>query len=95
MIPLWLWIRVSENENGKRRLALPIPIFLLWIVLVALLLMLAPLVLLAGLILLPFGWGRPLFGIYGNIFLLLGSMSGLSIDIESRRQHHLTRILLK
>ena len=82
MIPLWLWIRVEEK--GQRRLALPIPLFLAWLLLGALLLLLLPLVLLAALLSWPWGWGKPLLRMYWQIFVLIGSLSGLRLDIDSR-----------
>ncbi len=101
MIPLWLWVRVEEN--GKRRLALPIPIFLVWLLLGALLLLLLPLVLLAALLSWPWGWGKPLLQMYLQIFVLIGALSGLKLDIDSpvragrdgRDEGKITRIVLK
>jgi hypothetical protein len=101
MIPLWLWIRVEEH--GRRRLALPIPVFLVWLLLGALLLLLLPLVLLAGLILWAGGWGIPLLKMYFHIFVLIGALSGLKLDVSSpvkagrdgRDADKVTRIILK
>jgi hypothetical protein len=81
MIPLWLWIRVEEP--GRRRVAFPVPVFLAWLLIGALLLLLLPLVLLAGLVLLPWGWGLPLLKMYGQVFVLIGSLSGLMIDVSA------------
>jgi hypothetical protein len=81
MIPLWLWIRVEEQ--GKRRLALPIPIFLAWLLVGALLLLLLPLLLLAALLSWPWGWGKPLLQVYFHIFVMIGSLSGLKVDVSS------------
>ena len=101
MIPLWLWVRVEEQ--GRRRFALPIPLFLVWLLLAALLLLLLPLVLLAALLSWPWGWGGPLLKMYFQIFVLIGSLSGLKIDIasparagrEGHEQDKVTRILLQ
>jgi hypothetical protein len=93
MIPLWLWVRVEEN--GHRRLALPFPLFLVWLLLAALLLLLLPLVLLAGLLLWPRGWGKALVMGYFQIFVLIGSLSGLKLDVTGRSRDKLTRILLQ
>jgi hypothetical protein len=92
MIPLWLWIRVEEP--GKRRVALPIPLFLAWLLLGALLLLLLPLVLLAALLSWPWGWGKPLLQIYFHIFVLIAALSGLTIDIASRADGKITRIVM-
>jgi hypothetical protein len=93
MIPLWLMIRVEEQ--GKRRLALPIPVILVWLLLAALLLLLLPLVLLAALLSWPWGWGKPLLQIYFQVFVLIGSLSGLVIDVSSREANKVTRIKLR
>ncbi len=93
MIPLWMWIRVEEH--GKRRTAFPVPLFLIWLLLGALLLLLLPLVLVAGLILWPWGWGWPLIRMYFHVFVLLGSLSGLKIDIDSCEEGKVTRFVLK
>ncbi len=93
MIPLWLWIRVEER--GKRRLTLPVPIFLAWLLLGALLLLLLPPVLLAGLVLWPSGLGLPLLKMYFHIFVLIGALSGLKIDIDSHEEGKTTRIFMR
>ena len=93
MIPLMLWIRVEEQ--GARRLALPIPLFLVWLLLAALLLLLLPLVLLAALLSWPWGWGWALIKIYFQIFVLIGSLSGLKLDIRSREHGKITRIIMQ
>jgi hypothetical protein len=101
MMPLWLWVRVEEQ--GRRRLALPIPLFLAWLLLAALLLLLLPLVLLAALLSWPWGWGKLIIMAYVQIFVLIGSLSGLRLDITSpvkagrdgREQGKSTRIILK
>jgi hypothetical protein len=93
MIPLWLWVRVEEA--GKRGFALPIPLFLVWLLLGALLLLLLPLVLLAALLSWPWGWGPALLKIYFHIFVMIGSLSGLSLDIRSREDGKTTRIVMR
>jgi hypothetical protein len=93
MIPLWLWIRVEEN--GRRGLALPVPLFLVWLLLAALLLLLLPPVLLAALLSWPRGWGKPLLQIYFHIFVMIGSLSGLKVDVSSHEPGKTTRIVLQ
>jgi hypothetical protein len=93
MIPLWMWVRVEEP--GRKRFALPIPLFLVWLLLVALLLLLLPLVLLAALLAWPSGWGAPLLKMYFQLFVLVGSLSGLVIDVSGKKDGKITRILLK
>ncbi len=93
MIPLWLWIRVEER--GQRGFALPIPLFLVWLLLGALLLLLLPLVLVAALLSWPWGWGPALLKIYFHIFVMIGSLSGLKLDISSREDGKVTRIIMQ
>ncbi|HOW45184.1 MAG TPA: hypothetical protein PK919_08450 [Candidatus Aminicenantes bacterium] len=93
MIPLWMWIRVEEP--GRRRTAFPVPLFLAWLLLAALLLLLLPFVLLAALLSWPWGWGGPLLKMYGQLFVLIGSLSGLRIDVESREGGRVTRLVMK
>ncbi|MCX6553480.1 MAG: hypothetical protein NTZ12_00470 [Candidatus Aminicenantes bacterium] len=93
MIPLWLMIRVEEK--GKHGLAIPVPIILVWLLLAALLLLLLPLVLLAALLSWPWGWGKPLLQIYFHIFVLIGSLSGLKLDISSREHDKTTHVILR
>jgi hypothetical protein len=57
--------------------------FPVWLLLAALLLLLLPLVLLAGLILWPSGLGIPLLKMYFHIFVMIGSLSGFKLDISS------------
>ncbi len=101
MLPLWMWIRVEEP--GKRRVAIPVPIFLAWLLLGALLLLLLPLVVLAALLSWPWGWGWRLLRIYFHIFVMIGSLSGLKVDVSSpakagrdgREEGKITRIVLQ
>lgn len=93
MIPLWLWVRVEEP--GRRRFSLPVPLFLVWLLLAALLLLLLPLVLLAGLLAWPWGWGKAIVMMYVQLFVLLGSLSGLRIDVSRREPGKVTRVLLQ
>ena len=93
MIPLWMWIRVEEP--GRRRTAFPVPLFLVWLLLAALLLLLLPFVLLAALISCPWGWGWALLRMYGQVFVLIGSLSGLRIDVESHEGGKFTRLIMK
>ncbi len=93
MIPLWLWIRFEEP--GRRRVSFPVPLFLVWLLLTALLLLLLPLVLLAAILSWPWGWGVPLLKMYFQVFVLIGSLSGLRVDIDTREQGKVTRLVMK
>lgn len=81
MIPMVMRMTIQGKE--KRRVNLWIPVILIWILLLALMLMMLPFVLLAGLILWKQGYGKALFLIVPMLFVLIFSMSGLKLDIES------------
>jgi hypothetical protein len=82
MIPLLLRIRVRKED--RRDVNLWLPLFLLWLIVLPLLALFAPLVLMAALILWPSGKGKLILYGYVMIFSLIGYMSGLKIDIKSR-----------
>ncbi|MCL4378404.1 MAG: hypothetical protein M1409_08530 [Actinobacteria bacterium] len=82
MIPLILKLRI-KNRN-QRRFGIWLPLFLLWLIVLPLLALLAPLVLLAALILWPGGKGRFVLHSYAVIFSLIFNLSGLKFDIESK-----------
>jgi hypothetical protein len=82
MIPLLLRIRVRKEDG--RGVNLWLPLFLLWLIVLPILALFAPLVLVAALILWPSGKGKLILYGYVMIFSLIGYMSGLKIDIKSR-----------
>jgi len=82
MIPLVM--RLKVREKGKKGVNLWIPIILAWILLLLLMILLLPVVLLVGLILWKQGYGKVLLLFYPRFFVLLFSMSGLKIDVESK-----------
>jgi hypothetical protein len=68
--------------HGRRRFSLWLPLFLLWPVAAALAIILAPLVLLAALILWPFVWGKLLLLSGPMILGVLCSLRGLEVNIN-------------
>ena len=74
------------NISGRRHCTLWLPLFLLWPVVAALAIVLAPLVLLAALILWPFVWGKLL--LFSGPWLLrcLCALRGLELDINRGNQ---------
>lgn len=80
MIPIWMRLRV--REEGKRAVSLHIPLFLVWILVVALLLLLLPLVIIAGILLWYRGIGKAILASYVGIFRILFTMSGFKMDIS-------------
>jgi len=67
---------------GRRRFPVWLPLFLLWPVAAAVIIVLAPLVLLAALILRPLGWGK-LVIISGPMFFgVLCALRGLELNLN-------------
>jgi len=61
-----------------------LPIFLIWILLLALLILVSPILLVIGLVAWIRGYGRTFLCIFPMIFAVLWAMSGLRIHIEDR-----------
>jgi hypothetical protein len=70
------------NISGKRRFSLWLPLFLLWPVAAAVAIVLAPLVLLAALILRPFVWGKLLLLSGPMLFGVLCALRGLELELN-------------
>lgn len=81
MIPMWIKLRI-RSARRKRPIYLGFPLILVWIPLLALLLLFAPFILLAGLVAALAGYGRGLLFFYPMLFHLLFSLSGFAIDIR-------------
>ena len=81
MIPLILRLRVKDKEN--KRFGIWLPLFLLWLVILPLLVIPAPIILLVALILWPGGKGRLVLFSYMAVFELIFNLSGLKVDVES------------
>ncbi len=82
MIPMILKLR-SRGKSGKRP-TLWLPLFLVWIIVLPLLVIPAPFIMLAALIMWPSGRGHLVFHAYLTIFRIIGCLSGFEMDIESR-----------
>ena len=82
MIPLILKLRIKDKNH--KRFGIWLPLFLIWLIILPLLSLPAPLVLLAAFILWPSGKGRFILYSYAAIFNLIGNMSGLKVDIQSK-----------
>jgi len=67
---------------GRRRFPIWLPLFLLWPLAAAVIIVLAPLVLLAALILWPLGWGKPLL-LSGPLFFdVFCALRGLEVNLN-------------
>lgn len=82
MIPLILKLRIKDKN--QRSFGFWLSLFLLWLIVLPLLALPAPLVLLAALILWPIGKGRLVLYSYMAIFSLICNLSGLKVDIQSK-----------
>lgn len=81
--PCLLRIRVLNEKNN---IHIWLPIFLIWPFVAIIMIILLPLVLLAGLILWPSGWGKYPFRIGPGILSCLFSMRGLEVDVQQPRE---------
>ena len=82
MIPLILKLNIRDNKN--KRFGIWLPLFLIWLIVLPLLVLAAPIVFLIALFLWPGGKGRMIFYSYLAIFALIGNMSGTKLDIQSK-----------
>lgn len=82
MIPMIMKIHIYER--GKKCVRLWLPMFLIWILLAALVVLLSPLILLAGIVAWSYGHGRTFLFVIPMVFTMLWAMSGLRIHIEDR-----------
>jgi len=78
---------------GRRRFPIWLPLFLLWPVAAAVIIALAPLVLLAALILWPLGWGKPLLLSGPMLFGVFCALRSLEVNLD--RGSRLTQISFK
>jgi len=85
MIPLWMKIKVAEK--GKRTVNIPLPLFLIWILVFALLIAVFPLVLFAGILAFPFGCIKKILYSYFMIYALIFSLSGLRVDVDTKKKN--------
>ena len=79
--PFFMKIRIVEK--GKNKVRLWFPMFLIWLLLLALAIAIAPFVLVAALILWPWKLGKKLLMFGPMFFFMLGSLNGLDIQVGS------------
>jgi len=82
MIPLILKLRI--RDKNQRRFGIWLPLFILWLIILPLLAIPAPLIFLAALILWPGRYGRIILYSYFAIFTVIWNLSGLNLDIQSK-----------
>ncbi len=82
MIPLILKLRIKDKN--QRRFGIWLPLFLLWLIILPLLAIPAPLIFLVALILWPSKYGRLVLYSYFAIFTIIWNLSGVNLDIQSK-----------
>ncbi len=75
-----------QLRGPQRRIRLWLPLFLLWPPLAIVGLILAPLVLLAAVVLWPRGWGRPVLMAGPALVRLVFALRGLKIEVDGPEQ---------
>ena len=82
MIPMLLHLKIFKHN--EKTVSLWLPLFLVWLLVIPLLLLVFPLILIASLILWPKGLGSVPLLVYGWIFVILGALSGLQIELGDK-----------
>jgi len=79
-------------KNSNKKFCLWLPLFLIFPIIAVLVLIMAPVILLAGGVLWYTGWGRPLLLIIPLVLSCLCAMRGLEVDINDNREKVLISI---
>ncbi len=85
MMPMIM--RVDIRNRDQKRVWLFFPVILVWIISFALMIAVFPLVLVAALVTLGRGPGVRLLQLYPVIFTAVFALSGLRVDVASRRNN--------
>jgi hypothetical protein len=80
VIPTIMKMRIYEKDKNKIRLFFPL--IIIWILLIALMIALFPLILVVSLILWPFGYGEKLLLFGPRLISVIGALSGLVVQVE-------------
>ena len=80
MIPIFMKMHIWEKNKNKIKLYLPL--VCIWILMAAVMIALSPLILIAALISWPLGYGRSLLLIGPRLFFVIGTLSGLVVQVE-------------
>jgi len=90
MIPIFMRLRVGRNPD---KYGLLLPVFLVWVLLFALMIILLPFVLIAALFTWRSGQGKLLLLTYPLLVSVLFTLSGLHIEVVSRKENVLIAFL--
>jgi len=79
-------LRLRIRKKGSRGIRLWLPLILVYILLFVLALILLPILLVAAILLFPWGWSRSLLLIYPRIYALLCALKEFEVDVEDSEQ---------
>ena len=75
-------LRIRVVEHGKKQVGLWLPLVLVWPLLLLLALVIAPLVIIAAVLLWPSGRGKAILLSGPSLYALLCSLRGLTVQVE-------------
>jgi len=81
--PLLLRLDISKPEQ-HRRTVLWLPVFIAWLILAAIFIALSPLIILATLVAVPFGWGKTVLLFVPLVCNVIRNLHGLEVNIEKK-----------
>lgn len=79
MLPCLMHMKIQDDNHHVN---LWIPLFLVWLILAALAIALAPLVLILALVLWQTGWGKFLLLLGPALYSCLSTLNGLRVDVD-------------
>lgn len=81
--PLLLRLTIAKTE-GHGLIVLWLPAFIAWLILAAIFIALSPLIILATLIAVPFGWGKTVLLLVPLVCNVICNLRGLEVKIEKK-----------
>jgi len=81
--PLILRMTISKTEHHGR-VVLWLPVFLAWLILAAIFIALSPLIILATLVAVPFGWGKTVLLFVPLVGNCICHLHGLEVNVENK-----------
>ncbi len=81
--PLILRLDIAKTEH-HRHTVFWLPLFLAWIILAAIFIALSPLIILATLVAVPFGWGKTVLLFIPLVCNVICNLHGMEINVEQK-----------
>lgn len=81
--PLLLRLDIARSQC-PRHTVLWLPVFIAWIILAAIFIALSPLIILATLIAVPFGWGKTVLLLVPLVCNVICNLHGLEVNVEKK-----------